>query len=219
MSQPISCLNMVKQQLRTNQIFDQAILDLYLDRALPREAFVPEAFRAFAYSDMQLELAHHERMMTPLEEASLLQALALRGDETILEVGTGTGFLTALLSRLCQHVTSIDYYAEFTEEAKKHLMHHQCLNVDLLTGNAYQGWLDRAPYDIMILSGGISAITETHRLQVLPGGKLFAIVGHSPIMQGQLHYLDHHGNWSNKVVFETHLPALINTLKQEHFIF
>ena len=217
MSQPISCINMIKQQLRTGDVLDQRILSLYKD--LPREAFVPEALQHFAYTDMQLTLPHGERMMTPLEEAALLQALALKGHETLLEVGTGTGFLTALLSRLCRHVISIDYYADFTADANQRLIAHGCHNVELLTGSAALGWIDRAPYDVVILSGAIHSVTETHRLQVLPGGKLFAIIGQSPVMQGQLHHLDHHGLWHEELVFETDLPALINTHKQNNFIF
>ena len=99
-------INMVKQQLRTGDVLNSSILDLYTE--IPREEFVPNQFKHFAYSDMQIDLAHEQRMMTPLEEAKLLQALDLRGNEVVLEVGTGTGFLTALLSRLCKKVISID---------------------------------------------------------------------------------------------------------------
>jgi len=134
-------------------------------------------------------------------------------------VGTGTGFLTALLSRLCKKVISINYYADFTKYAGQKLAEHQCENVELITGNACQGWLDAAPYETMVFTGAIESLNETHRLQVLPGGKLFAILGKAPVMQAQLHTLDHDGNWTERLIFETNLPPLVDKLKQKDFVF
>lgn len=210
-------INMIKQQLRPGDVLNETILALYSD--IPREAFVPQALQPFAYADMQLEIGHHERMMTPLEEGLLLQALELQGHETILEVGTGTGFLTALLSRLCKKVISIDCYPDFTSRAKEKLCAHECTNVELFTGNAHQGWIEKAPYDVIIFTGSLLNITETHRLQVVPGGKIFAPLGQAPLMQGQLQVLDHAGLWSQKLLFETLLPDLLETHKSPHFIF
>lgn len=217
MSMRIEQLNMIKQQLRTGDVLNDAILALY--ETMPREEFVPSHLRHFAYSDMQLELPHHQRMMTPLEEAKLLQALNLSGTETVLEVGTGSGFFTALLSRLCQKVISIEYYEDLNANAKHKLHQHECNNIELYTGNACNGWFDKAPYDVIIFTGAITALTETHRLQVIPGGQLFAIVGKEPIMQGQLHRLNHQQEWSVEVIFETCLPPLINPSKSRDFVF
>jgi protein-L-isoaspartate(D-aspartate) O-methyltransferase len=168
---------------------------------------------------MQLPIAHGQRMMTPLEEGLVLQALALKGSETVLEVGTGTGFFTTLLSRLCKKVISVDYYQDFTENARHKLKEHHCTNVELVTGDACRGWLEKAPYDVVIFTGAVQAITETHRLQVLPGGKLFAIVGKEPVMQGQMHVLDHSDTWHGQVLFETCLPPLIDQSKPKEFVF
>lgn len=210
-------LNMVKQQLRAGDVLDEAILDLFEE--LPRHKFVPTAMQDFAYSDMQIPLAHGQRMMTPLEEGILIQALALQGHETVLEIGTGSGFLTALLSRRCKKVLSIDYYPEFTQQARAKLNEYNCSNVELLTADACRGWLDKAPYDVVIFTGASEALNETQRLQVLPGGKLFAIIGKEPIMQGQLHTLDHNGQWYTKLLFETSIPPLIDKLKPKEFVF
>jgi protein-L-isoaspartate(D-aspartate) O-methyltransferase len=212
-----SSINMVKQQLRTGDVLNQTILSLFND--IPRDDFVPHQFKHFAYSDMQITLPHQQRMLTPLEEAKLLQALNLQGNELILEVGTGTGFLTALLSRLAKKVISVDYYADFTTSARQRLTKHQCTNVELVTGDASFGWLDKAPYDVMIFTGALESLNETHRLQLLPGGKLFTIIGKEPIMQAQLHTLDHQGNWDVEVIFETNIPPLIDKLKTQDFVF
>lgn len=210
-------INMITQQLRTGNVLSEKILSLYDE--LPRDAFVPESLHKYAYSDLQLPLPHNECMMTPLEEATILQALALEGYENVLEIGTGSGFFTALLSRRCQHVTSIDYHADFTENARKKLTQYHCDNVTLHTGNAYHGWLDKAPFDVVIYTGALQAIDDMHRLQVLPGGKLFAIVGDTPCMQGQLHHLDHQERWHANLLFDTMLPQLINPSPPKAFTF
>lgn len=217
MNNQIARINMINQQLRTGDVLDDTILNLY--QQAPRDAFVPSTFAPFAYSDMQITLPHGQRMLTPLEESKLLQAMNFQGHELVLEVGTGTGFLTSLLSQLCQKVISVDCYESFTADATRKLKESSADNIELYTGNAYHGWYDKAPYDAMIFTGAIDAITDTHRLQILPGGKLFAIVGTEPVMQGQLHRLDHEGHWTMEVIFETNIPPLLNPMKQDSFVF
>ena len=209
--------NMVKQQLRTGDVLDESILKLY--DLIPRHEFVPEKYTHFAYSDMQISLGHGQRMLTPLEEGTILQALKLSGNETVLEVGTGSGFLTALLSKLCKKVISVDYYAPFTNNAARKLSAHQCDNVELITGDASQGWLEKAPYDVVIFTGAVEKLNETHRLQVLPGGKLVAIEGKHPVMQARLYQLDHQDKWQHSLIFETDIPLLIDKSKPKEFVF
>ncbi len=208
---------MLKQQLRTNEIHNQVILDLFT--SIPRHEFVPTAMRDFAYSDMRIPLAHGQQMMTPEEEGRLLQALHLQGHETILEIGTGSGYLTALLSRLGKKIISIDYFETFTQEARRKINALGYSNIEFFTGDASQGWLDKAPYDVIVLSGAITKITETSRLQLRPGGKLFAIIGKDPIMYGNLLTLGSDGQWHESLVFETNTPPLIDKLKTNEFIF
>jgi protein-L-isoaspartate(D-aspartate) O-methyltransferase len=217
MNPQIIQMNMIKQQLRTGNVLDAKVLGLYSEIA--RDEFVPDQFKPFAYSDMQIELLHQQRMLTPLEEATLLQALDLSGTEIVLEVGTGTGFMTALLSRLTKQVISVDYYDNFTTHAAQQLKKYSCTNVELITGDAFDGWICRAPYDVMVLTGAMNSLNETHRLQISPGGKLFAMIGKNPVVHGQLHTLDHHGNWTMKTIFETNIPPLINMLKPNEFVF
>jgi len=217
MSNHSARINMVKQQLRTGDVLNEAILDLY--DQIPRNEFVPEQFSNFAYSDMQIPLPHGQRMLTPLEEGKILQALELKGTELVLEVGTGSGFLTALLSRLCKKVISVDCYSEFTISAARKLQIHHCDNVELITGDACRGWLENAPYDVMVFTGAVEKLTETHRLQVLPGGKLFAIEGKLPIMQARLYNLNHDAVWQESMLFETDIPPLVDQLKPKEFVF
>lgn len=216
-SQNASLTNMIKQQLRTGDVLDEGILALYEE--LHRHAFVPVNMQPFAYSDMQLLLSHQQRMLTPLEEGSILQALKLRGDETVLEIGTGTGFLTALLSRLCSKVISVDIFESFTQSAQAILSKHHCDNIELITADGHQGWLDKAPYDVIVMTGAIETISETLRLQILPGGKLFTIVGKPPVYQAMLSSLDHDDNWTEQMLFETSIPPLINSIEADEFIF
>lgn len=217
MSNHSARINMVKQQLRTGDVLNESILNLY--EQIPRHEFVPDNFIHFAYSDMQIPLPYGQKMLTPLEEGQILQALNLKGNETVLEVGTGTGFFTALLSRLCKKVISVDYYSEFTTNAARKLKIHNCDNIELITGDGCRGWLENAPYDVMVFTGTIEQLTETHRLQVLPGGSLFTIEGKSPIMQAYLHKLDHNAVWQQSLVFETDTPQLVDRLKTEEFVF
>jgi len=208
---------MVKQQLRTGDVLNEDILTLY--ETMPRHEFVSPEYADFAYSDMQIPLPHGQRMLTPLEEGQILQNTGITSEEVVLEIGTGSGFFTALLSRQCKKVISIDYFADFTEKAQIKLAEHQCENVELYTGDACRGWLEMAPYNIIIFTGAIEELTETHKLQLLPGGRLFAIIGTGHAMQGQLHQLDHNGNWTKSILFETEIPPLIDKLKPKEFKF
>lgn len=213
----IARVNMIKQQLRTGDVVDERVIELF--DSVPREDFIPSKYKPYAYSDMQIPLAHDQCMMTPLEEAKLLQALELKGHETVLEVGTGTGFLTALLSRLCKKIVSVDCFPDFTDSARKLLAANHCTNVELFTGDASQGWLDLAPYDVIVFTSSLISLNETQRLQLLPSGKLFAIVGKQPVMQGRLYTLDHDKQWQNQVIFETSLPSLFDHNKVKGFVF
>lgn len=217
MSNHSARINMIKQQLRTGDVLNEYILDLY--DLLPRTDFVPEPYTHFAYSDMQIPLEHGQRMLTPLEEGIILQSLDLKGIETVLEIGTGSGFLTAMLSKMAKKVISIDYYGDFTQNAARKLKAHECNNVELITGDGCRGWLENAPYDVIVMTGAIEKLTDTHKLQVLPGGKLFAIIGKSPAMQARLFEVDHHSVWTETTLFETDIPPLVDQLKPKVFVF
>lgn len=218
MNTKVTINNMITQQLRAGGVTNEEILNFY-KTSIPRDEFVPKSYEEFAYSDMQIPLPNNQRMMTPLEEALIIQALELTGEEVVLEVGTGTGFLTAILSKLSKQVVSVDYFEEFTKKAQVFLEKYHCNNVKLITGDASQGYFDSAPYDVIIFSGAIDALTEIQKLQLLPGGKLIAILGDSPIMQAKLYTLGHNDIWTERLIFETNIPKLINKLNKKQFIF
>ena len=213
----ITTVNMIKQQLRTGAVVDETILDLYVK--IPRHQFVPKNYQDLAYSDMHIPLGKKQVMLTPLEESTILQELALTGNETVLEIGTGSGFFTALLSKLAKQIISVDYFEEFTHNAAQKLTQFNCDNVELITADAINGYLDQAPYDVIIYTGAIERLSDLQKLQLLPGGKLFAILGEHPVMQGKLFTLDHKENWRSKLLFSTDIPMLINKFAKQKFVF
>lgn len=208
--------NMIKQQLRTNSVLDEKLLSII--ESTPREQFVPEAFRDFAFADMQIPISATERMMTPSEEGVLLQSLQLQGHETVLEIGTGSGYLTALLSRLCKKVISIDIVPHFIENAALKLQTLGYHNVELYCGNAFEGWPSLAPYDCMIFTGGIPSFSNTHQVQLQAKGKVVAIIGSAPAMQAHLYTL-HNQTWKMDFLFNTCLPELTPPHVVNSFIF
>ena len=217
MNKILSQTNMIKQQLRTGSVFDKKILDLY--QSVARDEYTPAQYRKFAYSDMQIPLNLQQQMLTPLEEASILQALQLQGHETVLEIGTGTGFFTNMLSHCAKNVITVDYFEEFTKQAKKNCLAHGRTNIEFITGDGHNGWVHRAPYDAIVITGGIPCLNETLKLQVCLGGKLFAIVGNHPIMTGTLYQVDHQNQWTQTILFETDTPLLIENRHKQQFVF
>lgn len=217
MNKEITTNNMIKQQLRTGSVLNEKIIDLYVN--IPRDEFVPAKYQNFAYSDMHIPLAHQQIMLTPLEEATILQELELTGKETILEIGTGSGFFTALLSKLAKKVISVDYFEEFTNGAKIKLDKHNCNNVELITTDGINGYVAQAPYDVIVYTCAVNSLTTLQKLQVLPGGKLFAFIGEHPIIHAKLFNIDSNDNWTEKLLYSTDIPMLINKLAKEPFIF
>lgn len=179
--------NMVEQQIRPWEVFDPKILNLLEE--MPREDFVPEAYQHLAYADIEIPLGHEQHMMYPRMEARLLQALDIQPDDRVLEIGTGSGFLTACLARLAGSVLSIDIHQEFTDQAGDILDKSGIRNVQLRTGDALQTPLEAdGPFDAIAVTGSLptESLAETFRKQLKTGGRLFVITGEPPVMQAQL---------------------------------
>ena len=207
--------NMIEQQIRPWEVLDQQVLDLL--NKLPREDFVPERYRKLAYMDTTISLGNDQVMMPPRVEARILQALNVQPDETVLEVGTGSGYVTALLASLGDHVYSVDINAEMTRTAGEKLADRGISNVTLETGDAARGWDAHAPYDVIVITGSLPLLPTSFKRTLKEGGRLVAVVGDSPVMEVVLITRVGESEWAQETLFETDLPALINAPEPERF--
>jgi protein-L-isoaspartate(D-aspartate) O-methyltransferase len=209
--------NMVEQQIRTWQVLDQEVLDLlYL---VPREEFVAAEHRALAFSDLELPLGEGERMWTPKMEARVLQELAPKKHDNVLEVGTGSGYLTALLAHRGGHVHSVEVKPQLAALARKNLSHHGVDNVTLHAGDAARGWPRQAPYDVIVLTGSTPVLPRALLEHLAPGGRLFAVVGESPAMAARLFSCSAPGACHSTDLFETVIAPLVNAEQPPRFQF
>jgi len=208
--------NMVEQQIRTWEVLDQQVLDSMAE--VPREDFVPAAYRNLAFADTCIPLDHGQSMMLPRVEARMLQALQVERDDRILEVGTGSGFVTALLARLGDHVTSIEIHDSLRSKAQATLDAHGIENVDLYAGDASRGWDRAAPYDVIAVTGSLPVLERGFQANLAVGGRLFVVVGQEPAMQALLITRNSESQWLNECLFETVLPPLVGVEEPERFV-
>ncbi len=209
--------NMIEQQIRTWEVLDQRVLDLLA--RVPREDFVPQDFRNLAFADMRIPLGHDQFMMMPKVEARLLQELDLGADDKVLEVGTGSGYLTALLARLGKEVYSVDIVPDFIDAARGKLAEHGITNVHLEVGDAAQGWDAHAPYDVIVITGSLPSLPLGFKESLSINGRLAAIIGESPAMEATIVRRTGESGWAERTVFETDLPPLLNATRPPAFVF
>ncbi len=209
--------NMVEQQIRPWEVLDQAVLDLLY--AVPREEFVPAAFRKLAFVDMEIPLGEGEAMMAPKVEARVVQELALKKTDRVLEVGTGSGYLTALLARCAAHVTSLEIRPQLAAFGRDNLARHGADNVTLEVGDGARGDAKRAPYDAIVLTGSTPVLPAGLKEQLAPGGRLFAVVGEPPVMVAQLVTCTAPGAYGTRALFDTVLAPLVNAAQPPRFKF
>ena len=213
--------NMIEQQIRTWEVLDQDVLDLLY--AVRREEFVPAVYRELAFSDLEIPLyegaAEDERMMQPKVEARILQELAVRKYERVLEVGSGSGYLAALLAARAHHVHSVEINPKLKAFAEENLRRSGVDNVTVDLGNSAQGWQAHAPYDVIVLTGSTPVLPQAFIAQLKTGGRLFAVVGDPPVMEARL--ITCVGEGSHHVIdlFETSLAPLKNAMQPGRFQF
>ena len=208
---------MVEQQIRTWEVLDQDVLDLLY--AVPREEFVPPQHRELAFSDLQLPLGEGQRMWEPKLEARVLQELMVHKTDRVLEVGTGSGYLTALLAHRAAQVCSVEINPELAEFAQRNLERHGADNVALEIGDAARGWVRHTPYQVIVLTGSTPVLPQAFLQQLDIGGRLFAVVGEAPVMTGRLVTCTAPGAFSTVDLFETVIPPLVNCEQPPRFRF
>jgi protein-L-isoaspartate(D-aspartate) O-methyltransferase len=208
--------NMIEQQIRPWDVLDQRTLDLIA--SVPREQFVPEDYRKLAFADINIPLAQGQVMMSPKVEARLLQVLRLNPNDSVLEIGTGSGYLTALLAKSAKHVDSVDIFPEFIQTAAVKLKALNINNVTLQVGDAINGWNTDVDYDVIVLTGSVPVLKPHFQDQLIEGGCLFAIIGEEPIMQAQLMTRINQTKTNRELLFETVLPPLLGAASSQRFV-
>ncbi len=207
--------NMIEQQIRTWDVLDVNVLDLL--SSLAREDFVPENFRDLALADTEIPIGHGEVTLAPKIEARILQALQIKPDETILEIGTGCGYLTALLAKSAQYVTSIELHDDLGKLAKEKLEQKNIKNVNIITEDALKNFPSPSEYDIIVLTASLPYMIDAFPAALKPGGRLFAIVGESPVMEAQLVTKIDDENIAAESLFETRIPSLVGAPRKQVF--
>ena len=198
--------NMVENQVRTWEVLDPRVLDVL--RSVRREDFVPSRHRGIAFADVALPLGHDEVMLKPVVEGRLLQALDAHPGERVLEIGTGSGFLTACLARLAAHVTSVEIHADLAEAARAKLAAAQVRNAKVETADALRDFAPGEAFDAILVGGAVSSLPERFGEWLRPGGRVLAIVGASPAQQVVLRTRAGDARWSEESLFETDIPYL-----------
>jgi len=209
--------NMVEQQIRTWTVLNFQVLDTM--EKFPRENYVPETYRRMAYTDIAIPLNHDQEMMHPKLEAHLLQVAAIQSTDNILEIGTGSGCLTAMLASLGNHVDSVDIFPDFQKSAIEKLSAQGLTNVTMIEGDASKGWGEKDQYDVIVLTGSLPELPQQYVNALAVGGRLFAIIGEGQTMQAISINRTHGDCWEEKSLFETEIPVLINGSKPATFVF
>lgn len=206
---------MLGQQVRAWDVFDERVLNAM--RETPRERYVPESQRDLAFVDTEIPLGHGQFMMAPKVEGRLLQALRLEPTDEVLEVGTGSGYLTACLARLAGHVKSVDIFPDFVAAARKTLAEDGITNVDLHTADALT-LSHRAEFDAIAVTGSVPQVDDHFVRMLRPDGRLFIVVGRPPVMEARLITMRANGQWTEESLFETYLTPLLNVEQPEPFV-
>ena len=209
--------NMIEQQIRPWDVLDQRVLDVM--NSIPREQFVPESCRSLAFADTNIPLGHDQVMMAPKLEGRLLQALAIKPGDTVLEIGTGSGYLTACLASLGRHVTSIDIMSDFTATTAAKLESLNINNISLKTADAAAGIEGNERYDAIAITGSLPLLQQQFHRNLEIGGRLFVITGSLPIMEANLITRIDEQNWASETLLETCMPPLLNATEPQNFVF
>ena len=209
--------NMVEQQVRPCDVLDERVLNTL--KQIPREAYVPARYRNLAYADTAIPLNEREVMMHPTLEGQILQLLDIQPEDNVLEIGTGSGYLTACLANLACHVESYEIDPQLAELAKATLQAQGVFNIDILVGDGLQSTPVNKKYDVIVLTGSVSELPDYFLQALNRNSRLFMVDGNAPSMQAHIIQRSSEDDCSDRVVFETVLPRLVNGEKPAQFVF
>lgn len=209
--------NMVEQQVRPWEVLDFGVLDLLM--SVRREEFVPEAYKSLALSEAEIPLGHGGSMLVPVIEGKILQAIQVKRSDKVLEVGAGSGYFAALLAAKADWVRTVDIEPALVNMAHDNLKRYGVENVIVEEGDAVRGWASSAPYDLIVVSGGVPQIADSLLEQVKVGGRLFAFVGEAPLMTATLVTRVSESQFRTESLFENLVPAMRNAPQRSHFTF
>ncbi len=207
--------NMIEQQIRPWEVLDQRVLDLLF--VVKREDFVPQAYKALAFADMEIPLGQGQSMLSPKVEARLLQELAVKKTDKALEIGTGSGYMAALLAAQAEHVVSIECNAQLADLARTNLQNAGVGNVTVEVGDGARGWSQRGPYDVIVVSGALPQVPAELLKQLRVGGRMAVIVGVAPVMEAQLITCTAEGTYNTVNLFETVVPEMTGLAAEAAF--
>ena len=210
-------LNMIEQQIRPWEVFDQKVLNLLNE--MYREEFIPDAYQDLCFTDTRLPIGHEQTTMTPKIEARVLQSLTINPEDSVLEIGTGCGYLTALLAKSAKHVRSIDIFPDFIDSVKAKIAKTELTNIELENCDAYSILEQTTKYDVIVLTASLPTMDDRFLNLLNDGGRLFVIIGESPVMEACVFTRQSDSSWSQESIFETDLPALIGAEHKETFKF
>ena len=212
--------NMIEQQVRPWDVLDQRVLDVLAE--VPRENFVSEAHKALAFSDYQLPIGHGQTLLKPVLEGRLLQSLNIQVTDTVLEIGTGSGYLTACISRMCHHCDSIEIHPQLAADAKTRLAELGISNATILEQDAAGTWDARDAYNAIAFGGSVETIPGYYKEKMAINGRLFAVTGdpQQPTMEAKLLTRVSTQEWITESLFETQIDPLVNfSEKKSAFVF
>ncbi len=209
--------NMIEQQIRPCEVLDGRVLELL--KHVKREHFVPKDKKGLAFADIEMPLGYGAVMWQPKLEGRALQELQLAPDDRVLEVGTGSGYLTALLAALAGHVTSVEIVPELSAAAQQNLAPYHRNNITLEVGDAARGWGNGAGYDVIVLTGSTPVLPEVFRSSLNVGGRLFAVVGDAPVMEAKLITRVAPDTFESVNILETCVAPLQNAEQPSRFVF
>lgn len=209
--------NMVVQQVRPSDVLDARVLTAMTE--IPREKFVDAELVELAYADTRLPIGCGQTMLTPTLEGRFLQALKLQANETVLEIGTGSGYFTALLAQLAQHVLSVEFFAELSDKAGQRLQQLGIDNVSLEVGDAAKSWPLSERIDAIVITAAFVTLPEEYLHSLKVGGRLLVVTGKAPAMSVQLIRRVSEWDWQPEFLFETVIPPMINAEPKVEFEF